>query len=141
MQLCTTKPHLVHINSTISFQAHTLKWVNPSNNRLKVIKVVAVLVDMDEVVAEIVSIEVEVAMMVNASPTEDVLATVVLLTLLFLLLVLSCLLQDMVFSPLMFLNLLQVVVLDRVVMLSIPQATATSLLMSGDGKVMVLSIK
>ena len=102
---------------------------------------VAVLVDMDEVVAEIVSIEVEVAMMVNASPTEDVLATVVLLTLLFLLLVLSCLLQDMVFSPLMFLNLLQVVVLDRVVMLSIPQATATSLLMSGDGKVMVLSIK
>ena len=99
-------------------------------------------VDADAVVAEIVSFLAEVDMVVGASPMEDVVVTIMLLTLLFLLLVLLPLLKDVVLPDIRLINLLQVVVVNRVVMLFIiPAVTIILLVCNGAGKAMVLSVK
>ena len=45
------------------------KEISQTNARLKVVQVVVVPVDADKVVVEIISVEVEVAAVVNTSPT------------------------------------------------------------------------
>ena len=105
---------------------------------------VAVPEDMDVVVAEIVSVAVEVAtaVVVDTSSAEDVAAIVMCLTLLVLLLMLLPLIKDMVLLNVNLLNLPQVMVVDRVLMWIVPLAVATILLvLSEDGKAMVLSVK
>ena len=104
---------------------------------------VAVLEDLDVVVAEIVSIAVEVvpAMVVNASPTEDVAVIVMLLTLLILKLMLLLLLKDVVLPDIQLLNLLQVVFADRVVMWLISLVVTTVLpFLSGDDRKILLVV-
>ena len=95
------------------------------------------------VVAEIISVVVEVvpATVVDTSPTEDMVVIIMPLTLLILLLVLLPLLKDMVLPDGKLLNPLQVMVVDRVIVRFTPLAVTTMLpVLIGDGKAVILTV-
>ena len=93
---------------SVSWQSKKLfpsacKEISQTNGRLRVIQVVEALVDTHEVVAEIVSVTVVVAVVVDSSSMEDMVVTVLLPTPIVLLFVLLCLLKDVVLPSIMFL--------------------------------------
>ena len=92
--------------------------------------------DMDVVVAEIVSVMAEVpVVVVDASPAEDMVVIIMLLTLLILKRVFLVLLKDVALLDVRLLKVLQVIVVDKVVMWLILLAVMTTLpVLSGDGR-------
>ena len=103
-------------------------------------QVITIPVDFDKVVVEIVSVVVEVATVVDASPAVDVVVTVALLTPHILLFVLLCLVRNVILPDVKFLILPQDMVVDKVVALFAP-LVAITLVVLGDGKVVVLSVR
>ena len=106
------------------------------NRRLPDTLVVVAQEDMDMVVAELISVMVEVpATVVNTSPAEDVEEIITLLTLLILRCMFLALHKDVELLDVKLLKVLQVVVMDKVVVsLILLVVTIMLLVLSGDGQ-------